>query len=147
NLTPFYAEGGGQVGDKGYLKASNGVLYYIEDTKVENNLTVHYTKTLPEKLDDTFTAVVDKNQRSRSAANHTAPHLLHQALKEVLGDHVEQQGSMVQSRTLRCDFSHSSKLTDEELKEVEDFVNARISEVIAFEEQRNIPYEMAIEQC
>ncbi|HLS11336.1 MAG TPA: alanine--tRNA ligase [Flavobacteriaceae bacterium] len=146
NLTPFYAEGGGQVGDKGYLKASNGVIYYIEDTKEENNLTVHYTKTLPEKLDDTFTAVVDKNQRSRSAANHTATHLLHQALKEVLGDHVEQKGSMVQSRTLRFDFSHFSKLTDEELKQVEEFVNARIRESIALEEQRTIPYDMAIEQ-
>lgn len=146
NLTPFYAEGGGQVGDKGYLKASNGVIYYIEDTKQENNLTVHYTKTLPEKLDDIFTAVVDVNQRSRTAANHTATHLLHQALQEVLGDHVEQKGSMVHSRTLRFDFSHFSKLTDEELKQVEDFVNARIRENLALEEQRNVPYDMAIKQ-
>ena len=146
NLTPFYAEGGGQVGDKGYLKASNGLIYYIEDTKRENNLPVHYTKTLPEKLDDTFAAIVDKNQRFRSAANHTATHLLHQALKDVLGDHVEQKGSMVHSRTLRFDFSHFSKLTEEELKGVEGFVNSRIREGLAQEEQRMIPYDMAIDQ-
>lgn len=146
NLTPFYAEGGGQTGDKGYLKASNGLLYYIEDTKNENNLTVHYTKTLPEKPEDTFTAVVDENQRSRTASNHTATHLLHQALREVLGEHVEQKGSMVHSRTLRFDFSHFSKLTEEELKNVEDFVNARIREGLDLKEQRNIPYDMASEQ-
>jgi len=146
NLTPFYAEGGGQVGDKGYLKAPNGGVYYIEDTKQENNLTVHYTKTLPEKPDEVFTAVVDSNQRRRTAANHTATHLLHQALREILGEHVEQKGSMVQSRTLRFDFSHFSKLTEEELKQVEEFVNARIREGIALEEQRQIPYDMAIEQ-
>lgn len=146
NLTPFYSEGGGQVGDKGYLKASNGLLYYIEDTKKENNLTVHYMKTLPEKLDDIFTAVVDENQRLRTASNHTATHLLHQALRDVLGDHVEQKGSMVHSRTLRFDFSHFSKLTDVELKNVEAFVNARIRESLVLEEQRNIPYDMALEQ-
>lgn len=146
NLTPFYAEGGGQVGDKGYLKASNGVIYYIEDTKQENNLTVHYTKTLPEKPEATFTAVVDVNQRERTAANHTATHLLHQALRDVLGEHVEQKGSMVQSRTLRFDFSHFSKLTDEELKQVEQFVNARIREGLELQEQRQIPYDMAIDQ-
>lgn len=146
NLTPFYAEGGGQVGDKGYLKASNGLLYYIEDTKKENNLTVHYTKTLPEKPDDIFSAIVDENQRSRTASNHTATHLLHQALRDVLGEHVEQKGSMVHSRTLRFDFSHFSKLTDVELKNVEEFVNARIREGLELEEQRNIPYDMAIDQ-
>lgn len=146
NLTPFYAEGGGQVGDKGYLKASNGEIYYIEDTKKENNLTVHYTKTLPENPEDVFTARVDVNQRARTAANHSATHLLHQALREVLGDHVEQKGSMVHSRTLRFDFSHFSKLTDDELKRVEDFVNARIREHLELQEQRQIPYDMAIEQ-
>src|SRR5699024_667278 len=143
NLTPFYAEGGGQVGDKGYLKASNGEIYYIEDTKKENNLTVHYTKTLPENPEDVFTARVDVNQRARTAANHSATHLLHQALREVLGDHVEQKGSMVHSRTLRFDFSHFSKLTDDELKRVEDFVNARIREHLELQEQRQIPYDMA----
>ncbi len=146
NLTPFYAEGGGQVGDKGYLKASNGEIYYIEDTKKENNLTVHYTKTLPENPEDVFTARVDVNQRARTAANHSATHLLHQALREVLGDHVEQKGSMVHSRTLRFDFSHFSKLADDELKRVEDFVNARIREHLELQEQRQIPYDMAIEQ-
>lgn len=146
NLTPFYAEGGGQVGDKGYLKASNGEVYYIEDTKNENNLTVHYIKELPAKPEDNFTAVVDENQRNRTSANHTATHLLHQALRDVLGDHVEQKGSMVHSRTLRFDFSHYSRLTDEELKQVQVFVNARIREGLAFEEQRKIPYDMAINQ-
>lgn len=146
NLTPFYAEGGGQVGDKGYLKASNGEVYYIEDTKNENNLRVHYLKELPAKPEDNFTASVDLNQRNRTSANHTATHLLHQALRDVLGDHVEQKGSMVHSRTLRFDFSHYSRLTDEELKHVQEFVNARIREGLAFEEQRKIPYDMAIEQ-
>lgn len=146
NITPFYAEGGGQVGDKGYLKASNGLLYYIEDTKKENNLTVHYTKTLPEKPEDIFTAIVDENQRSRTASNHTATHLLHQALRDVLGEHVEQKGSMVHSRTLRFDFSHFSKLTDVEIKNVEEFVNGRIREGLELEEQRNVPYDMAIDQ-
>lgn len=145
NLTPFYPEGGGQVGDKGYLKAPNGNVTYIIDTKKENNLIVHFSKTLPENLRETFTAVVDQKQRNRTAANHSATHLLHQGLRHVLGDHVAQKGSMVHSRNLRFDFSHFGKVTDEELKQVEDFVNARIREGIALEEKRNIPYTQAIE--
>src|SRR5690554_26532 len=146
NLTPFYPEGGGQVGDKGYLKASDGGLTYIVDTKKENNLIIHFTKTLPRNPDATFKAVVDENQRSRTASNHTATHLLHQGLRTVLGEHVAQKGSMVHSRNLRFDFSHFAKVTDEELKQVEDFVNARIREGIALEERRNIPYNQAIEE-
>ena len=98
NLTPFYPEGGGQVGDKGYLESTNGDLHYIIDTKKENNLIVHYCNTLPNKIDVTFKAVVDKKQRIRASSNHTATHLLHQALREILGNHVEQKGSMVNSR-------------------------------------------------
>ena len=146
NRTPFYPEGGGQVGDKGYLEASNGEVVYVVDTKKENNLIVHFSKNLPRKPQESFKAVVDNKQRSRSASNHSATHLLHQALRKVLGTHVEQKGSMVHSGSLRFDFSHFSKLTDEELLEVQDFVNARIKEELPLEEKRNIPYQQAIDQ-
>ncbi len=145
NLTPFYPEGGGQVGDKGYLEADNGEVVYIIDTKKENNLIVHFAKNLPRNPEDHFVAIVDKKQRERSAANHTATHLLHQALRNILGNHVEQKGSMVHSRNLRFDFSHFSKVTDQQLQEVEDFVNARIREGLPLEENRNMPYDQAIE--
>ncbi len=146
NLTPFYPEGGGQVGDKGYLEASNGEVVYIVDTKKEHNLIVHFAKNLPRHPEEKFKAVVDQKQRNRTASNHTATHLLHQALRNVLGEHVAQKGSMVHSRYLRFDFSHFSKVTDEELQRVEDFVNARIREGIALEERRNIPYQQAIDE-
>ena len=146
NVTPFYPEGGGQVGDKGYLEASNGEVVYIVDTKKENNLIVHFSKNLPRKPQESFKAVVDIKQRSRSASNHSATHLLHQALRKVLGTHVEQKGSMVHSGSLRFDFSHFSKLTDQEILEVQDFVNARIKEELPLEEKRNIPYQQAIDQ-
>lgn len=146
NLTPFYPEGGGQVGDKGYLKAVDGSVTYIVDTKKENNLIIHFSKTLPRNLDTTFKAVVDAKQRSRTASNHTATHLLHQGLRNILGEHVAQKGSMVHSRNLRFDFSHFARVTDEQLKEVEDFVNARIREGIALEERRNIPFQQAIDE-
>ncbi|SFR50431.1 alanine--tRNA ligase [Maribacter stanieri] len=145
NLTPFYAEGGGQVGDKGYLEDSHGDVVYIIDTKKENNEIIHFAKNLPKHLGESFKAVVDKKQRSRTEANHTATHLLHQALREVLGKHVEQKGSSVHSKYLRFDFSHFSKMTAEELREVENFVNARIEGHLQLQEQRNVPMKVAID--
>ena len=144
NITPFYPEGGGQVGDKGYLETENGAIHYIVDTKKENNLILHYCKTLPQKIEGKFNAVVDPKQRHRSAANHTATHLMHQALRTVLGTHVEQKGSMVHSGMFRFDFSHFSKVTTEELVAVENFVNARIEEQLPLQESRNIPYQKAL---
>ena len=146
NITPFYPEGGGQVGDKGYLETENGAIHYIVDTKKENNLILHYCKTLPQKIEGKFNAVVDFKQRHRSAANHTATHLMHQALRTVLGTHVEQKGSMVHSGMFRFDFSHFSKVTTEELVAVENFVNARIEEQLPLQESRNIPYQKALEE-
>ena len=145
NLTPFYPEGGGQVGDKGYLEAPNGNVTYITDTKRENNLIVHIANQLPADLDATFSAVVDAQKRDATASNHTATHLLHQALRAVLGDHVAQKGSMVRSGYLRFDFSHFAKLTQDELQAVEAFVNARIQEQINLEEHRNVPFQHAID--
>ncbi len=145
NLTPFYAEGGGQVGDKGYLEAPNGDVTYIVDTKRENNEIVHFAESLPDNVNETFKAVVDKKQRWRTACNHTATHLLHQALREILGTHVEQKGSAVHSKYLRFDFSHFAKLSVEELRKVENFVNARIDGHLALEEHRNVPIKQAME--
>ncbi|TDS11975.1 alanyl-tRNA synthetase [Maribacter caenipelagi] len=145
NLTPFYAEGGGQVGDKGYLEDTHGDVVYITDTKKENNEIIHFAKNLPKHLGESFKAVVDQKQRSRTEANHTATHLLHQALREVLGTHVEQKGSSVHSKYLRFDFSHFSKMTSEELQEVESFVNARIDGQLQLQEDRNVPMKTAIE--
>lgn len=144
--TPFYAEGGGQVGDKGYLEETNGDVIYILDTKKETNVIIHFAKTLPKHLDETLKAVVDAKQRYRTACNHTASHLLHQALREVLGTHVEQKGSAVHSKYLRFDFSHFSKLTVEELRDVENFVNARIDGKLPLEERRNVTMEQAMNE-
>ncbi len=146
NLTPFYAEGGGQVGDKGYIEAPNGDVVYIIDTKKENSVIVHFAKNLPRELSGVFKAVVDAKQRQRTASNHTATHLLHQALRNVLGDHVEQKGSAVHSKYLRFDFSHFSKLTVEELRDVENFVNARIEGKLPLQEQRAIPMQQAMDE-
>ncbi|WP_296637662.1 alanine--tRNA ligase [Polaribacter sp.] len=144
NLTPFYPEGGGQVGDKGYLEDINGDVIYILDTKKENNVIIHFAKNLPQNLEASFKAVVDEKQRYRTECNHTATHLLHQALREVLGTHVAQKGSAVHSKYLRFDFSHFSKLTTEELQDVENYVNARISGKLPLKESRNITMEKAI---
>ncbi|MDN3620575.1 alanine--tRNA ligase [Polaribacter undariae] len=144
NLTPFYPEGGGQVGDKGYLETTQGDVVYILNTKKENNVIIHFTKNLPKNINENFKAVVDQKQRSKTECNHTATHLLHQALREVLGTHVEQKGSAVHSKYLRFDFSHFSKLTVDELREVENFVNRRIAGKLPLEESRNITMEQAI---
>ena len=144
NVTPFYAEGGGQVGDKGYLEDSHGDVVYIVDTKKENNLIIHFSKNLPKHINESFKAVVDAKQRHRTECNHTATHLLHQALREILGTHVEQKGSAVHSKYLRFDFSHFSKMTTEELRDIENFVNRRIEGKLPLEEKRNIPKEEAI---
>lgn len=146
NSTPFYPEGGGQVGDKGYLENERGDVIYIVDTKKENNVIIHFSKTLPENVNENFKAIVDAKQRARTECNHTATHLLHQALREILGTHVEQKGSAVHSKYLRFDFSHFSKLTREELRDVENFVNARISGKIPLEEKRNISMQQALDE-
>lgn len=143
--TPFYPEGGGQVGDKGILAAANETIDII-DTKKENNLILHIAKKLPENVNGSFTAKVNETLRSESAANHSATHLLHQALRTILGTHVEQKGSLVSPGYLRFDFSHFAKVTDEELKQVEDFVNQRIQEHLPLVERRSIPFKQAIEE-
>ena len=145
NTTPFYPEGGGQVGDRGTLQAANGELIYITDTKKENNLIIHIAEHLPENLNDPFKAEVHPMGRALAQSNHSATHLLHQALREVLGTHVEQKGSHVSPESLRFDFSHFAKLTPEELTEVERLVNKRIYEKIPLEEHRNIPIQQALE--
>lgn len=143
--TPFYPEGGGQVGDKGTLVAANESVTII-DTKKENNLILHIAKKLPENINGTFTAKVDKKLRNDSAGNHSATHLLHQALRTILGTHVEQKGSLVSPNYLRFDFSHFAKVTEEELKRVEEFVNARIQEHLPLVERRSIPFKQAVEE-
>jgi alanyl-tRNA synthetase len=144
NATPFYGESGGQTGDKGYLEAQNGDIIYIIDTKKENNQTIHLTQSLPENITGTFNAVVDALQRAKTSSNHSATHLLHQGLRKILGTHIEQKGSMVRNASLRFDFSHFSKVTEEELAEVENFVNARIRESLPLIEKRAIPKEQAL---
>jgi len=143
--TPFYAEGGGQVGDKGVLVSANETIEII-DTKKENNLILHFTKQLPENLQAVFVAKVNTDLRGKSSKNHSATHLLHQALRTVLGTHVEQKGSLVSPNYLRFDFSHFAKVTDEELQQIEAFVNARIQEQLPLIERREIPFKQAIEE-
>jgi alanyl-tRNA synthetase len=145
NITPFYAEGGGQVGDKGQLKSTNGDITYILDTIKENNVTIHFTKELPKNINDLFTAVVDSKLRKRIESNHSATHLLHQALRQTLGNHVEQKGSSVQSKNLRFDFSHYEKISDIQLSQVESFVNSKIDDQISLIENREVPMQDAID--
>ena len=145
NKTPFYAEMGGQVGDSGTLTDSEGKSIAIFDTKRENNLAVHLVNELPKNLKDTFIAEVNTAKRRASECNHTATHLLHEALQEILGSHVEQKGSYVSPDVLRFDFSHFQKLTDEEIRKVEKLVTAKIREDLVLDEKRNIPLAKAKE--
>ena len=142
DYTPFYGEMGGQVGDQGVLVSENETVEVI-DTKRENNQSVHIVKALPKDLEAPFMACVDTDKREASAANHTATHLLDYALKQVLGDHVEQKGSFVSADTLRFDFSHFQKVTDEELREVERLVNDMVRQDIQLDEHRDLPMEEA----
>jgi len=143
--TPFYPEGGGQVGDKGTLVSANETIDII-DTKKENNLILHFAKQLPENVNASFAAKVNTNLRTATSKNHSATHLMHLALRNILGTHVEQKGSLVNPNYLRFDFSHFSKVTDEELRQVEASVNAQIEAQIQLQEFRSIPIQQALEQ-
>jgi len=144
NLTPFYPEGGGQVGDTGYLEHDSEVVQIL-DTKKENNLIIHIVDSLPKNISAAFIAKVDTDKRMNSANNHTATHLLHETLREVLGDHVAQRGSLVNSEYLRFDFSHFSKVDAEDLKKIEYSVNDKIRSNYSLEEFRNLPFNKAEE--
>ena len=139
SVTPFYAEMGGQVGDSGILVDEEGVRYAIIDTKRENNLPVHLMPKLPNDPGQTFRAEINQERRRMAEANHTATHLLHQALRTVLGEHVEQKGSFVSPEVLRFDFSHYNKLTPEEIRRVEELVTQAVRADYPREEHRNIP--------
>ncbi len=138
NQTPFYPEGGGQVGDTGKIRNANFEIRII-DTKKENNLIIHFVEELPESFEGVFTATVDVEKRKLTEANHSATHLLHAALRSVLGTHVQQKGSLVNSEYLRFDFSHFSAMTAEEIAKVEHIVNQKIRENISLDERRNVP--------
>ena len=143
--TPFYAESGGQVGDTGRLE-DHSRMFTVEvtDTKRENGVIVHYADTMPEDVEGSFWAVIDEDKRLLSQDNHTATHLLHAALKKVLGPHVNQKGSLVNPDYLRFDFSHFAKISDEDLSRIEHMVNQKVRENIPLKEQRYVPYDQAI---
>ena len=143
--TPFYPEGGGQVGDKGTLVSANESIEII-DTKKENNLILHFAKQLPENVTANFVAQVNTDLRSSTSKNHSATHLMHLALRNILGTHVEQKGSLVNPNYLRFDFSHFSKVSDEELRQVENSVNAQIEAQLQLVEHRNIPIKEALDK-
>lgn len=142
--TPFYPEGGGQVGDKGLLRSGEESVR-VWDTKKETGMILHYVDNLPEQIEATFKAEVEEEKRRLTANNHSATHLLHEALREVLGEHVEQKGSLVNEKHLRFDFSHFQKVSDAEIRRVEDLVNARVRQNLPLEEFRNIAMEDAKE--
>lgn len=137
--SPFYAEMGGQVGDSGTLTSPDGDVVEIYDTKRENGMAVHLVHKLPSDPAAPFTAAIDEKKRLATSCNHTATHLLHEALREVLGTHVEQRGSFVSPDILRFDFSHFQKLTPEEIRKVEHLANAKVRQAIARDEHRNVP--------
>lgn len=143
--TPFYPEGGGQVGDKGTLVSANETIEII-DTKKENNLILHFAKQLPENVEAEFVAKVNTELRTSTSKNHSATHLMHLALRSILGTHVEQKGSLVNPNYLRFDFSHFSKVSDEELRQVEASVNAQIEAQLQLVEHRNIPIKEALDK-
>ncbi|MCY1518302.1 Alanine--tRNA ligase [compost metagenome] len=143
--TPFYAESGGQVGDVGRLEDHSRQFWVeITDTKKENGVIVHYTDTLPTDVEGKFWAVIDEDQRALTEDNHSATHLLHAALKQVLGAHVNQKGSLVNADNLRFDFSHFAKISEEDLAAIEHIVNQKIRANTYLKEQRNVPYQEAI---
>jgi len=143
NTTPFYAESGGQVGDAGFIQDAEGNKTYIIDTQKENDLTIHIVKQCPENVKSVFKAVVDSTKRKDTEKNHSATHLLQNVLREEIGTHVEQRGSLVNEKYLRFDFSHFNKLSDEELTVIENKVNALILENISLDEKRAIPISEA----
>lgn len=144
SFTPFYAEMGGQVGDRGVLVNGDETIE-IYDTKRENGMGVHLTTKLPSDVTATFDARIDEKARLATSSNHTATHLLHEALREVLGTHVEQKGSYVSPDVLRFDFSHFQKLTPEEISRVEHLANKKVRQAIARDEKRNVPISQALE--
>ncbi len=150
NKTPFYAESGGQVGDTGSLVAVGSgskqpETIYVTDTQKENNLIIHFVNKLPTDVSAPFHATVDKERRKIITSNHSATHLMHSALKRILGSHVNQKGSLVNDEVTRFDFSHFAKVTDEELEKIEQLVNEKVRENIALDERRNIPIKEAQE--
>ena len=142
NQTPFYPEGGGQIGDAGFIGNINDKIEII-DTKKENNLIIHFCEELPENIAASFTATIDTSKRKLTENNHSATHLLHAALRQVLGTHVAQKGSLVNNENLRFDFSHFSAMTKEEIAKVEQIVNQKIRENIVLDERRSVPIEEA----
>jgi alanyl-tRNA synthetase len=143
---PFYPEGGGQIGDRGWIQDSSGKSIAVLNTKKENNLPMVFTKEIPHDPTDVFKVKVDERKRLKTEKNHSATHLLHHALRTVLGSHVEQKGSLVTDKYLRFDFSHFSKLSSEQLMEVENLVNSRIEENIDLQEFRSIPMQEALDK-
>jgi alanyl-tRNA synthetase len=143
--TPFYAESGGQVGDTGEI-IYNGKSIRVNDTQKENNLIMHLTDSLPEDVNGVFTAKVDGGRRKKITMNHSATHLLHAALKQVLGKHVNQKGSLVNDAHTRFDFSHFAKVSDEELAQIEKIVNEKVRENIRLQEERNVPIQQAMDK-